>query len=151
MEDPSPVIGTRHVVKPQGNKLERKKIIVKIQHDLTAVKIWAWVFLSFWYLNLVVNEMIEMIEISRKTLILVHASLSHSSAKCPKNGQGSEMETKWPFCIKKWSFLIKISKFLSVKAVIPPTVNKIASSGGFSPLYTSFPLYRSPLNTSFTV
>ena len=35
--------------------------------------------------------------------------------------------------------------------MIPLTVNKIASSGFFSPLYTSFPLYRSPLNTSFTV
>ena len=48
-------------------------------------------------------------------------------------------------------FLIKISKFLSVKAVIPLTVNKIALSGGFGPLYTSFPLYGSPLNGSFTV
>ena len=35
--------------------------------------------------------------------------------------------------------------------VIPLTVNKIASSGGFGPLYTSFPLYGSPLNGSFTV
>ena len=52
---------------------------------------------------------------------------------------------------KKLSFLIKISKFLSVKAVIPLTVNKIASSGVFGPLYTSFPLYGSPLNGSFTV
>ena len=49
------------------------------------------------------------------------------------------------------SFEIKISKFLSVKAVIPLTVNKIASSGVFGPLYTSFPLYGSPLNGSFTV
>ena len=40
---------------------------------------------------------------------------------------------------------------MSVKAVIPLTVNKIALSGGFGPLYTSFPLYRSPLNASFTV
>ena len=45
---------------------------------------------------------------------------------------------------------MKISKFLSVKALILLTINKIASSKGFSPLYTSFPLYRSPLNTSFT-
>ena len=48
-------------------------------------------------------------------------------------------------------FFIKISNFLSAIAVIPLTVNKIASSGGFGPLYTSFPLYGSPLNGSFTV
>ena len=52
---------------------------------------------------------------------------------------------------KNCLFSIKISKFLSVKAVIPLTVNKIASSGGFGPLSTSFPLYGSPLNGSFTV
>ena len=53
--------------------------------------------------------------------------------------------------IKKSHHSIKISKFLSVKAAIPLTVNKIASSGVFGPLYTSFPLYGSPLNESFTV
>ena len=52
---------------------------------------------------------------------------------------------------KNGHFYIKTSKFLSVKAVIPLTVNKIVSSEGFGPLYTSFPLYGSPLNGSFTV
>ena len=36
--------------------------------------------------------------------------------------------------IKISIFFIKISNFLSAIAVIPLTVNKIASSGGFSPL-----------------
>ena len=35
--------------------------------------------------------------------------------------------------------------------VIPLTVNKIASSGGFVPLKPSFPLKRSPLKRSLTV
>ena len=35
--------------------------------------------------------------------------------------------------------------------MIPLTVNKIASSGGFSPQKPSFTLNRLPLNTSFTV
>ena len=43
------------------------------------------------------------------------------------------------------------TKFLSAKAVIPLTLDKIASSGGFGPQKRSFPLYRSPLKTSFTV
>ena len=42
-----------------------------------------------------------------------------------------------------WIFFIEITKFLSAIAVIPLTVNKIASSGVFSPLYTTFPLYAS--------
>ena len=36
-------------------------------------------------------------------------------------------------------FLSKSPNVLSAIAVIPLTVNKIASSGGFSPLYQSFP------------
>ena len=52
---------------------------------------------------------------------------------------------------EKSSFLSKSPNFLSAIAVIPLTVNKIASSGVFGPQNRSFPLYRSPLNTSFTV
>ena len=53
--------------------------------------------------------------------------------------------------VKNYFFKIEISNFLSAIAVIPLSVNKIASSGGFGPQNRSFPLYRSPLNTSFTV
>ena len=47
---------------------------------------------------------------------------------------------------KNGKFASKFPNFLPVITVIPLTVNKIASSGCFSPLNRSFPLKGSPLN-----
>ena len=83
-------------------------------------------------------------ECKKKTLIISYVLKYSDSCSVPHKNRVNLL-------IKKSHHSIKISKFLSVKAVIPLTVNKIASSGVFGPLYTSFPLYGSPLNGSFTV
>ena len=126
-----------------------KTLIISYVYIIVCIMIIIYIMITRFPLSLKICISAAVISFTSKslylTMIVILKLLSSDSDSC------SVPHEKWSICIWKSSFLIKISKFLSVKAVIPLTVNKIASSGGLGPQNRSFPLYRSPLNTSFTV